>query len=181
MLPRKHFGEKDAELNTWIREQTEDSNTVVELGAAMGARLMKCRPQARKIAIEVFPAYASQCPVDIRCVWGDMRNWERWITPSESDTAMLIDSIEHVSKSDGIDLILSLQSRFRKILVFTPDGFYIQTEDSTGFENEFQTHECGWTAPELEALGFKAHVDPIFHNINGHELGGAIFAVWERA
>jgi hypothetical protein len=90
---------------------------------------------------------------------------------------MLIDTIEHLSKEEGLALLRALKGAFRKILVMTPDGYVEQSEDVTGYENEFQVHECGWVESELEAEGFTVHRAENFHP---HLQKDALFATWQR-
>ena len=106
-----------------------------------------------------------------------MREWESLLQPEERDVAMLIDVIEHMGKDDGVALLQGLQGAFRKILVMTPDGFIPQDSDVTGYENEWQVHECGWVQSELEAEGFSVEVHENFHV---QLQRNALFATWER-
>ena len=163
-------------LNAWIRENTSDASCVVDFGAGFFDKLRNVPPMVKKIGIEVFPAYLAYAPVGVKAVCGDMREWERFVSPQNRDTAMLIDTIEHLPKADGVELLRQLKEHFRCVLVMTPDGFHEQTEDLTGYENEWQRHECGYTADELRGMGFTVSVIEGFHEAKGN----ALFAVWRR-
>jgi hypothetical protein len=165
-------------LAAWLKDELKGSTCVVDLGAGFFDKLRFAPPMATKIGIEVFPAYLGYCPVGTNARLGDMRNWASIIAPKERDCAMLIDTIEHLPKLEGIALLRGLKDGgFRKILVMTPDGFVKQDEDVTGYGNEFQIHECGWTEGELEAEGF--HVERAV-NFHAHMSVDALFAVWNR-
>jgi len=171
-----------AKLEEWIRTETYGSSVVVDFGAGFFDKLNCVSHHAKKIGIEVFPSYCAYAKPGIRVVCDDMRNWAAHIKGPECDTAMLIDTIEHLPKDDGLKLLRELTESFRKVIVFTPEGFYPQDADVTGFGNEWQVHESGWTADEFHELGFAAEVDPTFHKESegAPQDGGAIFAAWER-
>lgn len=164
-------------LYSWISGETKGAGCVVDFGAGFFDKLRYVPPMAKKVGIEVFPAYLGYAPPGVRAVLGDMRDWEPLLRSDERDTAMLIDTIEHMSKGDGTALIRSLQKHFRKILLMTPDGYVEQAGDVTGFENEWQVHECGWTTEELEAEGFHVERKENFHASMGKD---ALFATWAR-
>jgi len=163
-------------LQVWIRDNTMGSPVVVDLGAGFFDKLRYVPVTAKKIGVEVFPPYLGYCPVGVRAVLGDIKEWDRLLQPEDCHTAMLIDVIEHMSKADGIVLLRGLKKVFRKILVMTPEGFVQQAEDVTGYENEWQVHECGWEHEELEAEGFTVELKADFHP---HLQVGALFGVWE--
>lgn len=160
----------------WIAANTRGSRVVVELGAGFCEKL-DWVPAQRKIGLDIFPAYFSDARVrPCEKIAGDMRDYRK-LLPADAmgDTVMLIDVLEHIPKQDGYALLCFLQRDFRKILIFTPDGLHVQEDDATGYGNPHQKHECGWTEPELEAMGFACEVDA-----NYHERGGMLFAVWSK-
>lgn len=164
-------------LQKWIHDETLGAGCVVDLGAGFFDKLRYVPPMARKIGVEVFPAYLGFSPPGVKAILGDIRDWDVHLKHDDCDVAMLIDVIEHMSKADGVRLLCGLKEVFRKILVMTPDGFVEQNSDVTGYENEWQVHECGWTTEELEAEGFTVELKVDFHP----HLGlGALFATWTR-
>ena len=164
-------------LAAWIQDQTKGARCVVDLGAGFFDKLRYVPPMARKIGVDVFPAYLGYAPPGVTARLGDIREWDKILQHEDCDVAMLIDVIEHMSKPDGMALLNSLKESFRKILVMTPDGFVEQTHDVTGFENEWQVHECGWTKTELETAGFTVEIAENFHPHLGKD---SLFAVWEK-
>jgi len=164
-------------LAAWIQDQTKGARCVVDLGAGFFDKLRYVPPMARKIGVDVFPAYLGYAPPGVTARLGDIREWDKILQHEDCDVAMLIDVIEHMSKGDGITLLRGLKEVFRKILVMTPDGFIEQKDDVTGFENEWQVHECGWDAADLAQEGFSVETIENFH----HSIQrNALFAVWER-
>jgi len=165
-------------LQAWITAETRGASCVVDLGAGFFDKLRYVPPMARKIGVDVFPAYLGFAPPGVTARLGDIREWDSLIQHDDCDVAMMIDVIDHMSKADGVRLLRGLKDVFRKILVMTPDGFVEQNEDVTGYENEWQVHECGWTAEELAAEGFKVELKENFH---AHMGIGALFATWSRS
>ena len=163
------------DLFTWITEETRNRDAVVEFGAMHGDKLMHAHVPTR-IGIEIFEPYLREMRgnKEIKAVPGDFRHYEGLLTPAERDCAMFIDSLEHVTKDDALNLLARVQKDFRKVIVFAPEGEHVQDAHSG---NEWQEHKSFWTAGEFEALGFSVIVDPNFHA--SMPTKGAIFAVWE--
>jgi hypothetical protein len=62
-----------------------------------------------------------------------------------------LDLIEHVSKKEGNALIQDMERiASKKILIFTPNGFLRQQSH----DGDLQEHLSGWTADEMQSLGF---------------------------
>ena len=136
--------------------------------------------QERCVGVEVFEPYVRDfCPGRIRAVVGDMRQFETLGLP-DFDCALLIDSIEHIPKQDGIDMLTRLKAACSRVLVFTPEGEYIQEYDPWGYENPGQVHRSTWWADDLTQLGFVVGRRPHFHHTNPPEKQAAMFARWDR-
>jgi hypothetical protein len=164
-------------LASWLKDELDGATCVVDLGAGFFDKLRFAPPMAKKIGVEVFPSYLGFAPPGVIARLGDIREWQKYVEANDRDTAMCIDAVEHMSKGDGSLFLRSLKEGFRKVLVMTPDGYVPQDEDVTGYENEWQIHECGWTQEDLEAEGFSVHRSENFHP---HLEKDALFAVWER-
>lgn len=160
-------------LYDWIRRETAGASCVVDFGAGMFDKLQFVPKMARKIGIEVFTPYHAFAAPGIRVVPHDMLRWADFIPERDRDCAMILDSLEHLTKEDGEVLLLTTGIWFKKTLVFTPDGFHEQEDDVTGYGNEWQRHMSGWSAEDLEAHGFTVEAAPGFHG----DKGGALFAV----
>ena len=73
--------------------------------------------------------------------------------PGSFDCVLALDLIEHLEKDEGLRLIKQMmRAARRKVIIFTPNGFRPQ-EAYDG--NELQVHRSGWTAGEMEGLGFR--------------------------
>lgn len=96
-----------------------------------------------------------------------------------SDLVLMIDVIEHLEKSDALELIAYLKGASKSIVIFTPEG------DTIGYsnhdmENPLQEHKSMWSGEDFEALGFDVTVYEKFHTHLGNGQVGAIWATWNQ-
>lgn len=75
------------------------------------------------------------------------------------DVALCSDGIEHMTKRDGLRLLLNMLRWARLPIIFTPMGRYLVDERAT----DPHTHKSGWTADEFRAMGWKAEEFPFWH------------------
>ena len=105
----------------------------------------------------------------------DIPGWQRADTILDAleigeynyDLLTMFDSIEHLEKQKGINLLQYAMGYAKHIIVFTPDGFLPQDENTHPeliASNPYQLHKCGWTVEEFEDLGFSTHILKNFHN-----------------
>lgn len=90
----------------------------------------------------------------------DIRHWFRY---TRFDLVLLIDSLEHVSKTIGDELLMYLIEHNRHVIVATPNGYRPQT-DVNG--NEFERHRSGWTVTDLQRPGARFLLQG--HNLVAH-------------
>jgi hypothetical protein len=168
----------------WLDPELAGATSVLDLGAGKFDKLGRAPATARKVGIEIWPGCieARDTTNIYEIIHGDMREWMVLAPPDVDDVALLLDVLEHIPKPDGHRLVTGLQTRFRKIVVFTPMGFMPQTEDVWGMGNPNQIHVSGWTVADLTGHDFEiVAAEPDYHQEgNGKPRGGAIFAVWER-
>ena len=75
--------------------------------------------------------------------------------PKSFQTAVLLDVLEHLIKSDGYKIMNEMERlATNKVVMVTPNGFLNQHEYES---NVHQKHLSGWTVRELETLGFSVH------------------------
>ena len=174
-------------LSDWILTETKDCETVVEFGAGSFRRLEDVHPSVkRRIGIEISQAYINTSPDmrEVEQIKGDMRKFESLIPNFYSvyDCAMFIDSLEHLTRKDALDLMSRVMILFNRIILMIPEGIHIQESDITGHgQHEFQKHRSTWYEKDIRAMGFKdVTVDEDFHKNKIDKANGCIFAVWER-
>lgn len=172
-------------IDSWIREHTIDSECVVEFGAMFFERLNAVHENCKlRVGIEAHLPYILIAERFGNCIrlHGDMREFESLLDPTYLDTAMFIDSLEHLSRENASDLIHRVMMRFRKILLFIPEGDHPQTKDVflTGADY-WQTHRSTWYKDDVIDLGFQdVCVVPNYYSEQGKDHG-AIFAIWKRS
>ncbi len=77
---------------------------------------------------------------------------DKHFSENQFDCCIALDLIEHLPKKDGIKLIGDMERiASKKILIFTPNGFLPQQSR----DGDLWEHLSGWTAEEMESLGFK--------------------------
>lgn len=172
-------------LAEWINNNTYDCHTVVEFGSMFFEQLRYVNGNVKKkVGIEIHQPYIDRANnLDCIKILGDIRHFKELISPEDMDCAMFIDSLEHLSKEDAVDLMGRVMANFNKVILMVPEGNHPQNKDI--FEmgaDEYQTHKSTWTAEDVKALGFnEILVDPNFHaNTGGGKDSGCIFAIWSK-
>ncbi len=161
----------------WIRDQTKGYRTVVDLGAGRFEKLLLTEA-TRKIGLEICPEYVEVFGTNphVEPIHKDMLNYRSVINDRVLPfplLAMLIDSLEHLRKSDALNLISDLRRDFDKIIVLCPDGHCPQDKDAWGYGNDYyQTHRSEWSVREFKKLGFDAGLSPTNES--------QILATWRR-
>jgi len=164
--------EADQRLVAWLATCPRHVHAL-DVGCGVGTYAAHI-PADRVTGVDAFSAYVEEArPKYLSVLFADARSLSQKMLATY-DLAVLVDAIEHFKKKDGTALLKTLQKAVKTILVFTPDGM-IENETVDG--NPFNAHLSGWSAAELEALGFKATIVDGYHADKGF---GAIFAHWEK-
>jgi len=147
------------ELGGWVADQTAGYESTLEFGSGLGA-YTRFIASPVKDGIEAFEPYVAtaRADPDNKGCWfylGDMLNFEE-IVDLDYEVALFVDSLEHLEKDDGRELLLRCQDVFQKIAVMVPIG-PIENEPCDG--NQLQRHLSTWYADDLISLGFDAIVD----------------------
>jgi len=108
---------------------------------------------------------------------------QSWVSYARSlDVVVLGDVIEHLEKSDGINLLVQLRRKARAIVIVTPLGYAPYDgggeTDCWGLQGQhWQKHRSGWTPEELP--GWTIWVDAHYYD-TPTECVGAFCALWIR-
>lgn len=182
------MGSNLSDLKNWISKETIGAKCVVEFGAGFFEKLAHVRA-SRLIGIEAHRAFIDNAVFhDCQKVEGNFLNFEGLLSEEDMDVAMFIDSLEHVTREEAFDLIRRVQKKFRKIILFIPEGEHHSDHDPYGLGGDYwETHRSTWYESDIRELGFEnIRIDSDFHSLrNKKELykkydTGAIYAVWER-
>jgi SAM-dependent methyltransferase len=85
----------------------------------------------------------------------DVTALEEQFSTKQFDCCVALDLIEHLTKEDGMKLLRGMERvAAKKILIFTPNGFLPQQSYN---DNDLQEHLSGWTAEEMQSLGFRVY------------------------
>lgn len=167
---------------SWIQENTKNTNCIVDFGCMFGSRFKYAgNPNTIKIGIELFKPYLDNAVESFIKIHGNMCNFNKLIDKKYYDCAMIIDSIEHLEKNEALNLLKEIQKLFNKILLITPEHFFIFEKDLSGYDShESQRHKSGWEVEEFKNLGFKVELISDFHPPSDNNPRGCIFAIWEK-
>ena len=186
---------KRVNLRHWIREKTNGSTSVVELGAMFFEKLKHVSGTVNtKIGIEIWEPYITAkvdhfgVPVIEDCIkiHGSVLNYKELLSDYELDTAMIVDVLEHFEKDVAFEWINNLKQDFKKIILMVPAGVFPQEVDHSGFgADEFQTHRSSWFEADIEKLGFDEVVLDDIYFINPELVAnkmdtGCWFCVWNK-
>ena len=83
----------------------------------------------------------------------DVRRLDEQFAPRSFDAVVAIDLLEHLERTEGLELLAGMERVARqRVVVFTPNGF---VEQGPREANPFQVHRSGWSATDLESLGYR--------------------------
>lgn len=139
----------------FIREALEDCESVVDLGCGPNTPMQRI-PGKRMIGVDAHaPSVEASRAKNLHDSYfvGTAEDFLRDRGPKSVDGIVMLDVIEHFYKEDGLKLLAVAEKVARKkIVLFTPSGFVPQPPAP---DNPWQEHKSGWTARELNELGYK--------------------------
>jgi hypothetical protein len=140
-------------------------DTWVDFGTGNGVTVkgLKWNTMAsEKIAIDKFPQAIGDG-------WKFVDEMDM-ILNKKRDLFTSFDSIEHLTKEDGIKFLNKIEPWFRCKLFFTPRGFLQQDEithpELVG-QNPWQKHLSGWDEKDFEKFGYTTIILESFHYPQG--------------
>lgn len=157
-----------ADFMSVINELLADSSTLLDIGCGMGLTLcnMHC---PIKVGIDAHRPYLEKrqhcdgfIPLHL-----DASELSSIFLPKSFDSVTLIDVIEHFEKEEGLAVLKQAEIiAIRRIIVFTPRGFFSQNGmDLFNLGGEiYQEHRSGWEIEDFIELGYNVMVFSQFHN-----------------
>lgn len=138
----------DSNFDDTIRElmRNSDWNRFLDIGAGSGkyGRLIKSeRPNAFVIGVECWKPYITEFNLNAiydQVISTDIMAFIDGNRDFSTDAVVLGDCIEHLRKSDGIDLLNFLLYRTKAILVIFPTKFI----QYTWRRNPYEAHMSAW-------------------------------------
>ncbi len=136
-----------------LKRELINCNSLLDIGCGARSRVQHLNMKY-SVGIDRFKPYLKESisnKIHNKYILGDIMKMN--FKNKSFDVVLLLDIIEHLSKSDGEKLLTKVERwAKKKIIICTPNGFFSQQE-SDG--NIFQKHLSGWTIPELESRGYK--------------------------
>lgn len=150
----------------FVKEATDPNKSLLSLCCGIGLELAFLQTQdvtAVDLHQPYLDAIKERCP-QAKIVQSDALEYLKSCGDNTFDVISIIDGIEHMPKEAGLALVPEMKRVCKEtILLFTPqgkgeDGFLKnEPHNAWGIEggDHFQLHQSGWTADELEELGFE--------------------------
>ena len=146
-------------LNTAWRMLDKESRTILDVGCGKGIpmKYLNRKHQFETTGIDGFSPYLVEAwenhTHDVYVNW-DIRDLGELYgkVPHFFDTVICLEVIEHLTKSEGIQLLIDLELAAKwQVIISTPLGHYEQ-HDLDG--NSYQEHQSEWTPREFQELGY---------------------------
>lgn len=155
-----------AQLQDLCNQACVGSNSVLMIGAMEG-KFMEQLPCEKKIALDAYAPYLSRIPFPCIKLNGTVQEILPLLGPRTVDTVLAIDFIEHLDKSDGLELLSQMNYVAARVAaIFTPNGFFKQDASNTQYTDEelhWQTHRSGWTEEDFKGWDVK-HIPKAWKN-----------------
>ena len=148
----------------FVADATANGQSLLSLCSGIGLELSGLSTQD-VTAVDMSPEYLDQvkhrCP-QAKTVQMDALEYVKQQPDKSVDVISIIDGIEHMDKETGVKLIPEMKRVATEILLFTPQGKgddgFLKNEPHNAWgivgSDHLQLHKSGWTAKELEDLGF---------------------------
>ncbi len=150
----------------FVKQATDPDKSLLSLCCGVGLELAFLQTP-NVVAVDLYDKYLEQvkerCP-QATTVHSDALEYTKEQPDNSFDVISIIDGIEHMPKEVGLALIPEMKRVCKEqILLFTPQGpgedGFLKNEPHNAWDVEggdhFQLHQSGWTADELEELGFE--------------------------
>lgn len=150
-----------------ILRELIDCNSVLDLGCGRHSMVPIIPSKIETTGVELFEAHFMEAKAKGRHTHYIHDDILKVRFPDKSfDAVVLLDVIEHLTKTEGLELLERMERWARKkIIVFTPNGFLHQDEFD---ENPLMAHKSGWDEKEFKRLGFRVHGVRGFKGLKKH-------------
>ena len=149
----------------------KEINSVLDLGCGFGKYGVLCREtfdifagrykleswRTRIVGVEIYPEYITsfQKTIYSEIIIKDALTYLKE-TKEKFDMILCLDVIEHLPKEQGKELVKEILAHHNKLVfITTPNGYMPQ---GALYNNEHETHRCGWTVEEFKELGLDTKI-----------------------
>lgn len=136
--------------------EIKECSSVLDLGCGSSSPLQNCKKNIYSVGVDAYLPYIKESERQkIHNKYIHKRIEEVDFPPRSFDAVVIIEVLEHLPKKLGLKIIKKAEKwAKKKIIVSTPNGFLHQKGAD---KNVFQKHLSGWTAEEMERMGFKSY------------------------
>ncbi len=146
----------DASYYKKLESELRGMDSVLDLGCGSNSPLAKIKKHFKSVGLDSYkPSLEKSKKAKIHDDYrfGDVTKIDKFYPPKSFDAVIALDLIEHLRKSQALDLISKMEKIARKkVILLTPQGFLKQPAWEG---NPFQKHLSSWSLKELKNLGFK--------------------------
>lgn len=139
-----------------LQNALADSQSVLDLGCGPDSPLQYCKNIKKSVGVDAFLPYINQSKskkIHQRYINKNINNVD--FKNNSFDSVILIETLEHLSFTDGQNLLKKCQKWARKnIIITTPNGYIHQKSLD---KNKYQQHKSGWTPELFTHQNFKVH------------------------
>lgn len=132
--------------------------SVLDVGCGLSFKTQYIKADIR-VGVDAYRPYLEKIDATVPyvCINADAQQIDSLFLHKSFDIVALLDIVEHLEKSDALELIEKAGELARRAVVIeTPLGFLPQNMDILGLGGDhYQTHRCGFEAEELEAMGYE--------------------------
>ncbi len=158
---KKIFPSPGEIVDSFLIHELKNADRILDLGCGPSSPLKRVKaelkPNVYLLGVDDFAPYIEdnkKNPDKIHTEYLKSNIFKVQFPDKSFDAAIFLDVIEHFDKKDFLDFLPKLEKIVKKIIVMTPNGFIDQHEYDN---NTYQIHRSGWTAEELQKLGFTCY------------------------
>ncbi|UQZ33221.1 class I SAM-dependent methyltransferase [Paenibacillus sp. PK3_47] len=152
-----------------LLEHLKFSESILDIGSGTGI-LLERYEASLVIGLDIHRPYLVHrhyTSPHIIPVHADAAHIDKLFLPGTFSAVTLIDSLEHFSMSDGMQLLRKAEIiASNRVVVFTPRGFFPQ-EGTDHFHlngEHYQRHWSGWEPEDFQRLGYSVTVLKGYHH-----------------
>jgi SAM-dependent methyltransferase len=133
----------------------KDCDTILDVGCGKSSPIQYLPRKAHTEGVDLFkPSIDKSKALGIHDEYHQMNVLDigKKFKPNSFDAVIALDLIEHLTKEE-VHSLLKMMQRIakKKVIVFTPNGFFHQDEFDG---NVHQEHKSGWTVQDMRELGY---------------------------
>jgi SAM-dependent methyltransferase len=151
----------------YLKRELRGCESVLDIGCGKDSPIQKCGVTF-SLGVDLFDPYLEESEkkkIHTEYLKADIRSVE--FEPNSFDCVLCLEVLEHMTKEEGLKLIEKMEKWARKkIIITTPNAFVWQD----GIDNNpLQAHVSGWSAKELQNLGFNVYGLQGWNKLRGYQ------------